>query len=109
MSKFYQILQASNTSMRIIYCYLGIGRQLVQRFYIGGATVCTLDKNPATVEQLRTDFPNIKAEVVDLSDWEATKEVVESFGEIDHVINSAGVIITEELLNIKKESAALYV
>lgn len=80
----------------------------MKRFYSGGATVCTVDKNPATVEQLRIEFPNIKAEIVDLSDWEATRKVVESFGVIDHVINSAGVIITEELLSIKKESAALY-
>ncbi|KAG4072942.1 hypothetical protein HA402_006622 [Bradysia odoriphaga] len=85
----------------------GIGRQLVQRFYDGGANVCTVDKNPATVEQLRKELPQIRAEVVDLADWDATKKVVESFGAIDHAINSAGVIITEELLNIKKESAAL--
>jgi len=85
----------------------GIGRQFVKRFYEGGATVCTLDKNPATVDQLRKDFPNIQAQVVDLADWEATKKVVESFGSIDHVINSAGVIITQELLSITKEAAAL--
>lgn len=87
----------------------GIGRQLVQRFYDGGAIVCTLDKNPATVENLRKQLPNVKAEVVDLSDWDATRKVVESFGAIEYAINSAGVIITEEFLNIKKETAALYV
>lgn len=51
----------------------------------------------------------MKAEVVDLSDWDATRKVVELFGPIDYAINSAGVIITEDLLSIKKESAALYV
>jgi len=85
----------------------GIGRQLIQRFYDGGATVCTVDKNPTTVEQLRKELANVKAEVVDLSDWDATRKVVESFGPIDYALNSAGVIITEEFLNIKKESAAL--
>lgn len=88
--------------------FSGIGRQLVQRFYDGGATVCTLDKNPATVEKLRKELPRIRCEVVDLADWDATRKAVELFGAIDHVINSAGVIITEELLNITKESAALY-
>lgn len=86
---------------------VGIGRQLVQRFYEGGAQVYTLDKNHKTVEQLRKELPNINAFVVDLSDWEATRKVVQSFGAIDHLINSAGVIITEELLSITKDSAAL--
>ncbi|KAJ6648391.1 L-xylulose reductase [Pseudolycoriella hygida] len=87
----------------------GIGRQLVQRFYDGGATVFTLDKNPETIERLRNELPNIRAAIVDLSDWDATRKVVESFGGIDYLINSAGVIITEDLLSIKKESAALQV
>ncbi len=80
----------------------------MQRFYDGGATVCTLDKNAAMVEQLKKELPNIRAEIVDLSDWDATKKAIESFGPIDHAINSAGVIITEELLSITKEAAALY-
>lgn len=69
--------------------------------------MCTIDKNLSTVEQLRNELPRVRAEIVDLSDWGATKKAVESFGAIDYVINSAGVIITEELLNITKEAAAL--
>lgn len=67
-----------------------------------------MDKNPATIEQLRKDLPNIRAQVVDLADWESTKKAVESFGAIDYAINCAGVIITQDLLSITKEAAALY-
>lgn len=80
----------------------------MQRFYDGGATVCTLEKNAASVERLRAELPNIKAQIVDLADWDSTRKAVESFGAIDYAINSAGVIITQDLLNITQEAATLY-
>lgn len=86
----------------------GIGRQLVQRFYDDGAVVFTVDKNSELVEKLCKELPNITAEVVDLSDWKATKSVIEAFGPIDHLINNAAVVKFEDFLDISEEASLLY-
>jgi len=82
----------------------GIGRQLVQRFHDDGAKVFTVDKNPETIAELKKALPNVTATVLDLSDWDATRKVIESFGVIDHLVNNAGMMIPEEFLNISQES-----
>lgn len=84
-----------------------MGRQLVQRFYDDGAAVYTVDKNPETIQKLCNELPGVTAEVVDLSDWEATRKVVESFGVIDHLVNSAGIAVFQDFMKITKEAAGL--
>lgn len=84
-----------------------MGRQLVQRFHDDGATVYTVDKNPETILKLRNELPGVTAEVVDLSDWDATRKVVESLGVIDHLVNSAGIVILQDFMEITKEAAGL--
>ncbi|CAL8128803.1 unnamed protein product [Orchesella dallaii] len=86
----------------------GIGRQLVQRFHDDGALVFTVDKNPETIEQLQKELPKVTAVVVDLTDWDATKKVVESFGVLDHIVNNAGIMIAQSLMEITKEVASLH-
>lgn len=83
----------------------GIGRQLVQRFHDDGAIVFTIDKNPETVKELKDNLPSVTAEVVDLSDWDATRKAVESFGIIDHLINNAGIIVAEKFLDVTPDAA----
>lgn len=85
----------------------GIGRQLVQRFHDDGAKVFTIDKNPETIKKVKEELPNVTAEVVDLTDWEATKKVIESFGVIDHLVNNAGVCQLQTFFDITKEAANL--
>lgn len=82
----------------------GVGRQLVQRFHDGGATVFTLDRNPQAVQQLKVDLPSVTAEVVDLSDWDETKRIILGFGEIDHLVNNAGVLIQQDFMDITKDT-----
>lgn len=85
----------------------GIGRQLVQRFEDDGAKVFTIDKNPETIKKVKEELPNVTAEVVDLTDWEATRTVIESFGVIDHLVNNAGVIQVQKFMDITKDAANL--
>ncbi|CAL8128802.1 unnamed protein product [Orchesella dallaii] len=85
----------------------GIGRQLVQRFHDDGAVVFTVDKNPGTIEQLQKELPKVTAVAVDLTDWDATKKVIESFGALDHVVNNAAIIIPQPLMEVTKETASL--
>ncbi|CAL8128805.1 unnamed protein product [Orchesella dallaii] len=86
----------------------GIGRQLVQRFHDDGAVVLTLDKNAEAIEQLQKELPKVSAVTVDLTDWEATKKVIESFGGVDHVVNNAVVLIMQPLMEVTKETASLH-
>jgi len=81
----------------------GIGRTLVQRFHDDGAIVFTVDKNPESIQKLKQELPNVTAQVVDVADWDATRKVVESFGVLDHLVNNAGVLMTEPFLDISKE------
>lgn len=66
-----------------------------------------IDKNPELVEKLRKDFPGVKAEVVDITDWAATRKAIESFGPLDHLVNNAGILKTQEFMEITEEAASL--
>ncbi|ODM93429.1 L-xylulose reductase [Orchesella cincta] len=86
----------------------GIGRQLVQRFHDDGAIVFTIDKDKATIEQLKKDLPNVTAVQMDLADWDGTRKTIESFGALDHVVNNAGVVIPQAFMDVTKEMANLH-
>lgn len=84
----------------------GIGRLLVQRLYEDGATVFTVDKNAEAILELKKEFPNIKAEVLDLGNWNETTKVIETFSKIDHLVNNAGVFVKQKFLEITEEAVA---
>lgn len=84
----------------------GIGRLLVQRLYEEGATVFTVDKNAQAILELKTEFPNVRAEVVDLGNWNETTKVIETFGKIDHLVNNAAMVVTQNFLEITEEAIA---
>ncbi|CAL8128804.1 unnamed protein product [Orchesella dallaii] len=86
----------------------GIGRQLVQRFHDDGAVVLALDKNPETIAQLQKELPKVTAVAVDVTDWEATKKAIESFGAVDHIVNNAAVLIMQPLMEITKDVASTH-
>jgi len=82
----------------------GLGRALVKKFHEGNALVFTVDRDEEALKKLKIEFPNVTYAVVDLSDWEATRKTVESFGPMDHLVNNAGVLIPETFLEITKDS-----
>jgi NAD(P)-dependent dehydrogenase (short-subunit alcohol dehydrogenase family) len=82
----------------------GIGRQLVQRFHDDGASVFTIDKDPECIQKLKQELPSVTAEVADITDWDGTRKVVASFGVLDHLVNSAGIIIIEKFMDISKDN-----
>lgn len=83
----------------------GIGRQLVKRFYEGGANVFTFSKSQANVDKLLTEFPSIVAKAVDISNWNATRTVVQEFGPIDYLVNNAGTVIPQTFMEITESGA----
>lgn len=88
--------------------FIGIGRQIVQRLHDDGATVYVIDRNPDLVELLHQELPNVKAVEVDITDWAATQKAIEAFGPLDHLVNNAGVLKSEEFMKISEESASMY-
>ncbi|KAJ8322205.1 hypothetical protein KUTeg_000676 [Tegillarca granosa] len=62
----------------------GIGRVIVEGLYKGGAEVFVLDK-------LKVDIPGVRVIQVDLAEWYGTKKVVEEIGDIDLLVNNAGI------------------
>ncbi|ODM91588.1 L-xylulose reductase [Orchesella cincta] len=86
----------------------GVGKRLVQRFNEGGAIILALDKNAETIELLTKEFPNVVARVVDITDWDATKKAIESFGDVDHVVNNAAVVMPQKLMEVTRETALMH-
>ncbi|ODM97616.1 D-erythrulose reductase [Orchesella cincta] len=82
----------------------GIGRALLERLYNDGALIFTLEKEADFVDQLRKEFPNVKAEVADITEWNKTQQIIESFGPVDHLINNAGTFVSEALVDVTESS-----
>jgi len=86
----------------------GIGLQIVQRLHDDGAIVFAIDKNAELIAKLKKDLPKVNAQVVDITDWETTRKVIESFGPLDHLVNNAGVLKTQEFMEISEEVASMH-
>lgn len=83
----------------------GIGRQLVKRFYEGGANVFTFGRTQANVDKLIADFPKVTAKAADMKDWEGLRKVIQSFGPMDHLVNNAAILIPQTFMEITEKDA----
>lgn len=74
----------------------GIGRATVERFSSEGAKVVACDINTKSLEDLKSVFPESKTLTADVSQREEAegivKATIEQFGQIDILVNSAGII-----------------
>jgi len=82
----------------------GLGRTLCQKLHDDKAIVFTIDRDAAALDTLKAECPGVTTAVADLSDWEYTRSIVESFGRLDHLVNNAGILFNEEFLNITEEN-----
>ncbi len=73
----------------------GIGKAILESFHTQGAKIATCDINPHLVKTLKDDYPDIYAEVVDVSDEHAVQSfcsnALEKLGGLDCLINNAGI------------------
>jgi len=81
----------------------GLGRSLVEKFHADNAIVFTIDYDEGALNQLKVECPKVTTAVVDMMDWEATRNVVTSLGRMDHLVNNAGVLIPNEFFNLKEK------
>lgn len=60
------------------------------------------------MELLHKELPNVTAHVGDITDWAATRKAIESFGQIDHLVNNAGILKCQEFMEITEDVASLH-
>ncbi len=82
----------------------GIGREIVNRFVEGGASVVAADLNQAQVEELATGFDDrVRGFAVDVTDYAQVEAMVDAavewFGTFDVMINNAGIGVPKPLLD----------
>lgn len=76
----------------------GIGKGTVLELWRLGADVVALSHQAENLAKLKSEYPSIETACVDLADWDATREVVDALGVFHGLVNCAGFIITESLL-----------
>ena len=73
----------------------GIGRAIVEEFIKQGVSISTCDIDENLVKELRSKYPQINSEVVDVGDERAVKEFcirsIGFLGGLDCLVNNAGV------------------
>ena len=50
-----------------------------------------VDKDIEAIKNLVEEFPTVKAEQVDLLNWQETAKIVGKFGPVHHLVNNAGI------------------
>ena len=70
----------------------GIGRGIAIALVKSGANVYALSKTKANLDSLLKEEPNIQPIHQDLSDWDATRNVVDNIAVLDGLVNNAAVV-----------------
>ncbi|XP_060568417.1 L-xylulose reductase-like [Ruditapes philippinarum] len=70
----------------------GIGRAMAIRLANLGAKVFGISRTQADLDNLKREVPSIETRLLDISEWDKTREVVENLGPIDLLVNNAGII-----------------
>jgi len=81
----------------------GIGRHLVETFAGEFAGVVVLDRDEAAISELHKTMPSVRCHVCDVADPAAVESTVSSIyeeGPVTVLVNNAGVIHSEPLLNL---------
>lgn len=77
----------------------GIGREIARHLHACNASVLALSRTPADLESLR-DETGCETICVDLADAAAVQEALQGAGEIDLLVNNAGISILEPFLEV---------
>ena len=82
----------------------GIGRAIAVALWKGGATVCAVSRTQSDLDSLQTDCPGIKGICVDLQDWNATQKAITAVGDVDLLVNNAGLWKPTSVLDTREEN-----
>lgn len=76
----------------------GIGRGIAVELWRAGANIVALSRTRSHLETLQSEYPSIDIVNVDVADWAKTREVVESLGHFDALVNNAAIAVCEPFL-----------
>ncbi len=82
----------------------GIGRAISVALWKGGATVYAVSRTQSDLDSLQTDCPGIQGVRVDLQDWNATQTTITTLGDVDLLVNNAGVWKSSSVLDTPEEN-----
>ncbi|XP_077184165.1 L-xylulose reductase [Paroedura picta] len=82
----------------------GIGRAVAVALSRAGAQVVALSRTQADLECLQEECPGIQTLCVDVGDWEATEAALNKVGDIDLLVNNAGIALLQPFLEVTKEA-----
>ncbi|XP_017778775.1 PREDICTED: L-xylulose reductase [Nicrophorus vespilloides] len=81
----------------------GIGRDIALKLSQYGAKVTAIARNQQLLDVLHSEDPKITVFAVDLSNWDATKNVLSQIGSVDLLVNNAGLAILAPLLDVTEQ------
>jgi NADP-dependent 3-hydroxy acid dehydrogenase YdfG len=93
----------------IFFVLQGLGRALVQALYEQNAVIYGLGRNSEHLKTLQKDFPKVQILSVDLSNWNETRAAVAKIGQLDFLVNNAGVGPASPFLNLDSAAFDEYV
>ncbi|XP_030750949.1 L-xylulose reductase-like [Sitophilus oryzae] len=81
----------------------GIGREVAKKLALLGAKVTALARNKDHLTSLKKEVCSIDIYPVDLSNWKETEEVLKKVGDIDLLVNNAGLAILGPLTEVSED------
>ncbi|XP_013199146.1 L-xylulose reductase [Amyelois transitella] len=82
----------------------GIGRGIAVELWRAGANIVALSRTRSHLEALQSEYPSIDIVDVDVADWNKTREVVESLGHFDALVNNAAIAICDPFFECTSEA-----
>ncbi|GBP62868.1 hypothetical protein EVAR_44724_1, partial [Eumeta japonica] len=82
----------------------GIGRGIAIELWRAGAEVVAVSTTLSYLETLQKEYPSIRIEALDLSDWDNTRKVIDSLGHFDCLVNNAALGLNEDFLMATPEN-----
>lgn len=71
---------------------------MAQKLAECGANVLGVSLIQKELDSLKKETPSIETICVDLLDWDATRAALQNVGDVDGLVNSAGVALLENFL-----------
>ncbi|KAI8435937.1 hypothetical protein MSG28_004105 [Choristoneura fumiferana] len=76
----------------------GIGRGIAIELWRAGANIVAVSRTKSHLETLHGEYPSIDIVELDIADWDKTRQVIDSLGPFDALVNNAAVAICEPFL-----------
>lgn len=102
-------MEVENSVVVITGAAKGLGLATAQYLYKQGAQIVAIDFDDEALSSLPEDFEHHKLDVTSLEDARLSiKSIMERYGHIDVLVNNAGVIHSEPMVNIMNPASMMH-